>query len=36
MINDAKPGQDSSDDLKLLAGVWTLVCVAVLATAVFL
>lgn len=36
MINDVKHGQDPNDDLKLLAGVWALVCLAVLATAIFL
>lgn len=36
MIDDAKHGQDDVSDLKLLAGVWALVSLAVLATAIFL
>lgn len=37
MTDDAKHGQDPSDDeYKLLAGVWALVSIAVIATAVFL
>lgn len=37
MIDETKHGQDPSDaEYKLLAGVWALVSIAVIATAVFL